>query len=112
MSESPYETAVREISDCAGDLKPSDVILFSEPLRSALNFVIRLRRFALSVFEEKLGFTREQTEHIVNLLVERNLFHQRADDPAAAGEAQYEARLSAPARPISKKPLDIWKKIE
>lgn len=111
MSQSPYETALRELSARAGDIKPSDVILFSEPLRSALNFVIRLRRFPLQTFAEKLGVTREEARQIADLLAQRNLFHKQPS-PADADETFYEARLSAPARPVSKKPLDIWKKIE
>lgn len=111
MSESPYETALRELSAGAGNIKPSDVIFFSEPLRSALNFVIRLRRFPLSVFGEKLGFTPEQTQEIARLLTERQLFHPQPET-TEAGEAVYEARHSAPVRPPAKKPSDIWAKIE
>jgi hypothetical protein len=112
MNESLYEIAFRELSSRTGDVKPSDVVLFSEPLRSALNFVIRLKRFSLATFCEKLGFTRYQSRRIADILVERHLFFLQPD-PSNPDEIFYEARLSAPARPSTiRKSVDIWKKIE
>ena len=74
MSESTYEIAMKELEARTEDIRPSDVVLFSVPLRSALSFVIRLGRFSLSEFEEKLEFTRDETKKVADLLVERNLF--------------------------------------
>ena len=46
------------------DIRPSDIVLFSEPLRSALNFTIRAGRFSLTEFEEKLGFTAKKQKRL------------------------------------------------
>ncbi len=110
MSESLYETAIKELEARAEDIRPSDVVLFSEPLRSALNFVIRLGRFSLTEFAEKLEFTREQTKKIADLLVQRNLFE--VSRFSTIEETYYQSRLSALTRPLTRPPSDIWKKIE
>jgi hypothetical protein len=113
MSESPYETAFRELSSRKEDVKPSDVVVFSEPLRSALNFVIRLGRFSLTDFCNKLGFTRYQAKKLADILVERHLFVVQRDASKPPDETFYEARLSAPARPVAaRKSIDIWKKLD
>ena len=56
MSESPYKIALKELQTSSEDIRPSDILSFSEPLASALNFVIRLGRFNLTEFAEKLNF--------------------------------------------------------
>lgn len=110
MSESLYQIAIKELEGREEDIRPSDVILFSEPLRSALNFVIRLGRFSLTELAEKLGFTQDETEKIASLLVERNLFAvSRFSTPE---EPYYEARLTAMTRPFKRPPSDIWKKVD
>lgn len=111
MSETLYELALNELSAKTEDIRPSDVVLFSEPLRSALNFVIRLRRFNLTEFSEKLGFTRQQAATLAELLVQRNLFIVKPE-AFATGETFYEARLSALARAPVRKSVDIWKKLD
>lgn len=110
MSESTYEIAIKELEARAEDIRPSDVVLFSEPLRSALNFVIRLGRFSLTEFEEKLEFTRDETKKVADLLVERNLFEVTRF--STAEETYYQSRLSAQTRPLTRPPSDIWKKID
>ena len=110
MSESPFETAIKELEARKEDVRPSDVVLFSEPLRSALNFVIRLGRFSLTEFEEKLQFTREETKKIADLLVARNLFEVTRF--STAEETYYQSRLSAMTRPLTRPPSDIWKKLD
>lgn len=111
MSESPYEIAIKELSSRTEDIRPSDIVLFSEPLRSALNFVIRLGRFNLTDFSEKLGLTREQSKKIADVLINRHLFFV-LHDPLTPEEIFYESRPSASSRPAARKPLDIWKKID
>ncbi len=111
MSESPYAIAITELSSRTEDVRPSDVVLFSEPLRSALNFVIRLGRFNLTDFSEKLGFTRYQTKKIADILVERHLF-TLLPDATKPEEIFYESRPSALSRPSLRKPNDIWKKLD
>ncbi len=110
MSETLYEITIKELEARTEDIRPSDVVLFSEPLRSALNFVIRLGRFSLTEFTEKLEFTREETKKIADLLVERNLFtvSRFSNDE----ETFYESRISGMTRPFSRPPSDIWKKID
>jgi len=110
MSDIRYQTAIRELEASSEDLRPSDVILLSEPLRSALNFVIRLGRFSLTEFAEKMPFTRDETKHIADLLVARNLF--TAMDYSTAEETYYESRLTAMTRPLKRPPTDIWKKAD
>jgi hypothetical protein len=110
MSELSYQLTVKELEARKEDLRPSDVVLLSEPLRSALNHVIRLGRFSLTEFAEKLAFSREQTKRIADLLVERNLFEiSRFSTPE---ETYYEARLSAMTRPLKRPPSEFWKKID
>ena len=110
MSESFFQIALRELEERKEDIRPSDVVLFSEPLRSALNFVIRLGRFSLTEFAEKLEFTKEETKQLADILVERNLF--AVSRFSNAEETYYESRLSAMTRPLSRPPSDIWKKID
>ncbi len=110
MSESFFQIARRELEERKEDIRPSDVVLFSEPLRSALNFVIRLGRFSLTEFAEKLEFTREESKQLADILVERNLF--AVSRFSNAEETYYESRLSAMTRPLSRPPSDIWKKID
>jgi hypothetical protein len=110
MDDATYKLIIRELEDRTEDIRPSDVILFSEPLRSALNFVIRLGRFSLSEFVEKLECTREQGVNISDLLVLRNLFVvSRFSNPE---ETFFESRVSALTRPLSRPPSNIWKKID
>ena len=110
MSELLFQTALKELEERKEDIRPSDVVLFSEPLRSALNFVIRLGRFSLTEFAEKLEFTRDQSKQLVDILVARNLF--AVSRFSNAEETFYESRLSAMTRPLSRPPSDIWKKID
>ena len=110
MSELLFQTALKELEERKEDIRPSDVVLFSEPLRSALNFVIRLGRFSLTEFAEKLEFTREQTKQLADILVERNLF--AVSRFSNAEETYYESRLSAMTRPLSRQHSDICKKID
>jgi len=110
MSESLFQIARRELEERKEDIRPSEVVLFSEPLRSALNFVIRLGRFSLTEFAEKLEYTKEEAKQLADILVERNLF--AVSRFSNAEETYYESRLSAMTRPLSRPPSDIWKKID
>ena len=110
MSETPYEIAIKELEARTEDIRPSDVVLFSEPLRSALNFTIKLGRFSLTEFEEKLGFTREETKNVADLLVKLNLFEVTRF--STAEETYYQSRISGGTRPLNRPHSDIWKKLE
>jgi hypothetical protein len=110
VSEELFKTALKQLEGRKEDIRPSDVVLFSEPLRSALNAVIRLGRFSLTEFAEKLEFTREQTKQLADILVQRNLFDVASY--STEQETYYTARLSAMTRPLTRPPSDIWKKID
>jgi hypothetical protein len=110
MSETPYQIALRELEASSEDIRPSDIVTFSEPLRVALNFAIRTGRFSLTEFEEKLGFTREESKSLADLLVKRNLFEVTRF--STAEETYYQSRLTAMTRPLKRPPSDIWNKIE
>ena len=110
MSDPLFETAIKELEERQEDIRPSDVVLFSEPLRSAVNYVVRLGRFSLTEFVEKLPFTRAEVKQIADLLIKRHLFDLSRF--ATEEEPYYEARLSAMTRPIKRPPSDIWKKID
>ena len=105
-----YEIVLKELEAGTEDIRPSDVVLFSEPLRSALNFTIKLGRFSLTELAEQLGFTREQTRKIADILVERNLFEVTRF--AVPDEMYYQSRISGGTRPLNRQPSGIWKKIE
>jgi hypothetical protein len=110
MSDALYKIALKELEARQEDIRPSDVVLCSEPLRTALNYVIRLGRFSLTEFSEKLEFTREQTGKLADILIERNLFVKSRFSNAE--ETYYESRLSALTRPLTRPAPDIWKKID
>ena len=110
MNESLFDNTLKELEARTEDIRPSDVVMFSEPLRSALNFMIRLGRFSLTELSEKLEFTREQSKQIADHLVERHLFViSRFSNNE---ETFYESRLSSLTRPLTRPPSDIWKKID
>jgi hypothetical protein len=110
MSESLYKITLKELEASAEDIRPSDIVLFSEPLRSALNHVIRLGRFNLTEFAEKLEFTRNESKKLADILVKRNLFEvMKSSTPE---ETYYQSRLSAMTRPMKRPTLDIWKKLD
>jgi hypothetical protein len=109
MSNSPFQTVLRELELRVEDIRPSDIVLFSEPLRSALNFTVRVGRFSLTEFTGILEFTREEAKKIADLLVERNLFDVYR---IIAEEVYYEARISGATRPLKRPPSDIWKKLD
>lgn len=110
MKSSPYELALKQIQANKADMMPSDILGFSEPLRSALNAMVRLGRFSLTEFTEKLGFTREETKIIANALVKRKLFEVASYSNEQ--ETFYVSHLSGSTRPLTRPPSDIWKKID
>ncbi len=110
MSESIYQTVLRELELRVEDIRPSDIVLFSEPLCSALNFAVRVGSFSLTEFTERLKFTREEAKKIADLLVERSLFE--VNKYSNEKETYYESRISGATRPLKRPPSDIWKKIE
>jgi hypothetical protein len=110
MNQTSYQTMLQELEARTEDLRPSDIVLFSEPLRTAVNFAIRLGRFSLTEFAEKLEITREESKNIADLLVKLNLFEvTRFSTPE---ETHYQSRISGGTRPLKRPPSDIWKKLD
>ena len=107
---SSYQRAMKEIQSGKSDLMPSDILAFSEPLRSAVNAVVRLGRFSLTELTERLTFTREETKSIADMLVSRKLFEIAKH--STKEETYYIAHLSGSTRPFTKPDLDLWKKID
>jgi predicted transcriptional regulator len=110
MDESTYEKIIRELEARKEDIRPSDVILFSEPFLSTLNFFIRLGRFSLTEFAEKLELSREKSDRIMKLLVAKNLFSVARY--STQEETYYQTHLSSMTRPLARPPSDLWKKID
>jgi hypothetical protein len=110
MNTSSYQLVLRELELRVENIRPSDIVLFSEPLRSALNFTVHAGRFSLTEFTERLGFTREEAKKIADLLVERGLFE--VNSYSTAVETYYTTRISGSTRPFNRPPSGIWKKIE
>ena len=81
MSNPLFEAAIKELEERQEDVRPSDVVLFSEPLRSAVNFVVRLGRFSLTEFHEKLPeFTRDEVKRIAQFHVSYHARENYFDD--------------------------------
>ncbi len=75
MTDKLYEQILQELEAGKGDIPPSSVVMFSEPLRSALNFALSAKRFTLTEFTGQLKFTRGQAKRIAELLIERHLLN-------------------------------------
>jgi|GEM_PF-1183087 hypothetical protein len=104
------ERILRELRERKEAIRPSDIVLFPEPLRSALNFAIRIGRISLTDFSNMMKLDISQARQIAELLVERNLLHVSAFSNDK--EIFYESRLSAMTRPLGRSTSDIWKKLD
>lgn len=109
MSESLCRAILREIESVGGEIHPSDLMVFSEPLRSALSAAIRAGRFSLTEFSKSLGCSRKETLQIAEVLSARKLLSVESSN---AEEIYYRARLTGMTRPLKRPPSDIWKRIE
>jgi hypothetical protein len=109
VNSEQFKLALQELGSQKEDIRPSDVVIFSEPLRSALNNAVRLGSISLTDFAKELDLDRGQAAQISELLVARNLF--RVSDTSNERETYYDTRLSALSRPLARPKLDIWKKI-
>lgn len=110
MSTLELERALQELKAGAEDIRPSDVVMFSEPLRSVLSSAVRRGQISLTELAEQLEFTREQTSQVADILVARNLF--RLSPRSTDEEPYYETRMSSMTRPLTRPPSDIWKKLD
>ena len=105
-----FDGILRELRERKEDIRPSDVVLFPEPLRSTLNFAIRIGRVSLADFANMMKLDISQARQLTELLVARNLFHVSAISNTK--ETFYETRLSAITRQLGRPINDIWKKID
>lgn len=105
-----FERTLRELSKREEDIRPSDVVLFPEPLRSTLNFAIRIGRISLTDFAKMMSIDIPRTRQLTDLLVARNLLH--VSPFSNNDETFYETRLSAMTRPLGRPKNDIWKKLD
>ncbi len=110
MNQDQFERTLSELKAVKEDIRPSDVIVFSEPLRSALNFALRIGRISLTDFAKQLDLEREKAKQIAEQLVVRNLF--KPSPFSNAKEIFYETRMSSMTRPLGRPASDIWKKID
>ncbi len=110
MNAEQFERALQELKARQDDIRPSDVVIFSEPLRSVLNFAVRVGRLSLTDFARELEIDRELARQIVAILVARRLF--QVSETSNEQEPVYEIRLSAMTRPLTRPRPDLWKKLD
>ena len=110
MSILEFERALQELKAGTEDIRPSDVVMFSEPLRSVLSSAVRQGHISLTELAEQLEFTREQALQVADILVVRNLL--RLSSRSTNEEPYYETRVSSMTRPLTRSPSDIWKKLD
>jgi hypothetical protein len=103
------ERILRELRERKEDIRPSDVVLLPEPLRSTLNFAIRTGEVSLTDFANMMKLDILQARQLTELLIARNLLHVSFSDDK---ETFYETRLSALSRPLGRPINDIWKKLD
>jgi len=109
MTKEQFEHLLQELKASKEDIRPSEVVFFSEPLRTALNQAVRIGKISLTDFAKLLEAKQEQAQQLIDILVERHLLHPSAF--TSPTETYYETRLSAATRPLARPPSDFWKKI-
>ena len=110
MNKEQFERALKELKAGKDDIRPSDIVVFSEPLRSSLSQAIRIGRISFTDFSKLLGVEHEQAQQIISILVARHLFY--ISTFTSSTDAFYETRLSASTRPMQRLRSDFWKKID
>jgi hypothetical protein len=92
MSNGLFEQIIQELEISNQPIRLSDVVMFSEPLRSTLNFALETKRFNLTDLTEQLKFTRDESRRIAALLIERGFLDVQASPYEE--EPEYETQLS------------------
>jgi hypothetical protein len=110
LDKQGLDRTLNELQARTDDIRPSDVVSFSEPLRSTLNFALRIGRISLTDLAGMLEIERDPARKIASFLVARKLLHVSAN--SSETETYYETRLSAQTRPLHRPPPDIWKKVD
>ncbi len=110
MNREQFERALQELKAGKEDIRPSDVMIFSEPLRSVLNQAVRIGRISLTDFAKQLEIEREQARQLADILVARHLL--QISGFSNEKEIFFETRLSAMTRPLARPRPDLWKKLD
>jgi hypothetical protein len=92
MSDGLFEQIIQELESSKEAIRLSNVVMFSEPLRSTLSFALQAKRFSLTELTEQLKFTRDQSRRIAELLAERG-FLKILSGPYNQ-EPEYETQLT------------------
>ena len=93
-----FERTIRELQERKEDLRPSDAVLFPEPLRSTLNFAIRIGKISLTDFAKMMHLDISQARRLAELLMARKLF--RFSPFSSNKEIFYEAGSATITRPL------------
>ncbi len=110
LNREQIERTLQELKARQEDIRPSDVMVFSEPLRSVLNQAVRIGRVSLTDLSKQLEIEREQAGQIAEILIARHLF--QVSGFSNDREIFYETRLSAMTRPLARPRPDLWKKLD
>ena len=106
----PIEALLQELRGRSEDIHPSDVMLFPEPLRSTVNFAIRIGRINLTEMAKRMNKDKIKTREIADVLVARHLLY--ISPTSDEKETTYETRVSSMTRPLTRPASDIWKKLD
>ena len=109
MNREQFELARQKLQDSKEDIRPSDIVAFSEPLRSTLNYAVRMGVISLTDLAARLAIEGEQAKELAELLIARHLF--KISSLSNEQEIFYETRLSSLTRQL-RRPTDIWRKID
>jgi hypothetical protein len=93
-----FERTLRELQERKEDLRPADAALFPEPLRSTLNFAIRIGKISLTDFAKMMRLDVSQARRLAELLMARKLF--RFSPFSNNKEIFYEAGSASITRPL------------
>lgn len=110
LNKEQLDRTLQELKARQEDIRPSDVMVFSEPLRSVLNQAVRIGRVSLTDLANQLELGREQAKQIAEILIARHLF--QISGFSNEKEVFYETRLSAMTRPLARPRPDLWKKLD
>jgi hypothetical protein len=103
VTDERFNLILSELKSSNEDIRPSDVVDYSEPLRSALNLAVRNGLMSLTELKDELQVEREQALKVADLLVARQLF--KVSSISTKDETYYETRLSAMTRPMKRPPV-------
>jgi len=98
-----FEDICKQLCERKDDIRPSDAVIFPEPLSSTLTYAVRISRISLTEFAKRLDLKTEQARQLADLLITRKLFHHSSYSNTK--EIFYETQLSAMTRPLARPTL-------